>query len=401
MTNITPELVSRYNSSSITMSVNIYMLLPTLTRAKEHQPFSAVFLATSTLTVDITHLSVVRGGQQLCIAKYCAPSNHRIKLKGILSSFRPPQHGPLAREKPISESNKVNSDQACLCFILVMCQVDCYPLQGQIKDNLVKDVCTQANTVATCKARATTVPCLMVTSDTMLIIGCRGSALSHKIEDMHVQALLLNVTFCDLVIDAQGTPIMYSNPVFKQLVINIFYGQHSIAVTMPAGFATTFPAAALVLVCVRSTTTGVYITADLHADDTKDYVVGLATINMYMKVGTQHGKQKNYIWQAQHDIVLELQLGQHHAHILPTPLVPGVIDSDSVNDGGGKDEISEWYRVDAAQLNDTYNLRCDWQKLQWRVALVWLWRQIIVRRNDRAMPKAGEWPCNVSWTHNY
>lgn len=54
---------------------------------------------------------------------------------------------------------------------------------------------------------------------------------------------------------------------------------------------------------------------------------------------------------------LELQLGQHHAHILPTPLVPGVIDSDSVNDGGGKDEISEWYRVDAAQLNDTYNLR--------------------------------------------
>lgn len=41
---------------------------------------------------------------------------------------------------------------------------------------------------------------------------------------------------------------MYSDPVFKQLVINYFYGQHGIASTMPSGFLIAFPAAALVLV---------------------------------------------------------------------------------------------------------------------------------------------------------
>lgn len=41
---------------------------------------------------------------------------------------------------------------------------------------------------------------------------------------------------------------MYSDPVFKQLIVNFFYGEHGIANAMPAGFTTSFPAPALVLV---------------------------------------------------------------------------------------------------------------------------------------------------------
>lgn len=33
----------------------------------------------------------------------------------------------------------------------------------------------------------------------------------------------------------------------------------------------------------------------------------------------------------------DLELGQYHPHILPTPLAPGEVDSDSANDGEGEE----------------------------------------------------------------
>lgn len=47
---------------------------------------------------------------------------------------------------------------------------------------------------------------------------------------------------------SQGRPILFSNTVFIQLVIDFFYGEGGIAALKPATFGNYFPLAALVLV---------------------------------------------------------------------------------------------------------------------------------------------------------
>lgn len=102
----------------------------------------------------------------------------------------PARRGPSTRKIPLSENDKINLDVACLCFISIMCQSDCYPLPGQVKNDMVVDAVNQANAIAFREKRATTAADNFFNMDVShifysfqylrLIISCRYVTLAQS-----------------------------------------------------------------------------------------------------------------------------------------------------------------------------------------------------------------------------
>lgn len=178
MVRITPELISRWESSSITVRDYIYMLLSTLisTKSSTSRDVLAAHVSrrggTSRPPQASTHrqalsssaLSESAGSSawESTVASVTGQSSlTKSSALGVERTVRkrnrhgPTRRGPKTRATPLSDNDKINLEDAYLCFISAMCQHDCFPLPGQVKDDLVLDGCTQANSIATRDNRAT------------------------------------------------------------------------------------------------------------------------------------------------------------------------------------------------------------------------------------------------------
>ncbi|KAF7974178.1 hypothetical protein HWV62_13209 [Athelia sp. TMB] len=304
----------------------------------------------------------------------------------------PPRRPAKKRMSPLSDNDKVNIAYACLCCIANMCGLDCWPT-GTIKTRIIQEACDEANAAATREGRPTTVVDTFFRADVRHYesnwrtkmkkaiyayfphLGIGPSAQLIKDNEMEVadiqkykanrvQELLLDHNFCDSELDDNGFPIMYSNPAFIQFVIDFFYGEQGIAAAMPTKFGARFPDAALVVVRtlfrhgLTCTKTGVYVSVDLHSGDGTTYAQDLALMALYTQVGTAFPRHKKAIRKAERDIAAR-GIAQYpqtttatmtlrpianpsdtYSHILPGPLPPGEVDSDSANDGEGDADTS-------------------------------------------------------------
>lgn len=65
------------------------------------------------------------------------------------TSRRPPK----PRQEPLTDDDKVNIEQACLCLVAAMCQIDCWPDSSSFLKGLVNEAFTQANAIASREGR--------------------------------------------------------------------------------------------------------------------------------------------------------------------------------------------------------------------------------------------------------